>query len=113
MTPYLYAFVCVIGLTVGQLLFKSAATAWSNSTTVMDASVLLPILAAMALYGVTSLGWVWILRRIELGRVYPVMAAAFILVPLGSHFVFGERFSAQYCLGAGLIALGISVIAGA
>src|SRR5690606_41278160 len=61
------------------------------------------LLAAMMLYGITSVGWVWVLQRIELGRVYPLMALAFVLVPVASHFVFGERFQTQYFIGVALI----------
>jgi drug/metabolite transporter (DMT)-like permease len=52
---------------------------------------------------------VWLLQKIELGRIYPVMALAFILVPAGSHLVFGERFQNQYFVGVILIMLGIIV----
>ena len=64
----------------------------------------------MAIYGLTSIAWVYILRNIELGRIYPVMALAFIFVPLGSYFVFGERFNSQYAIGLILIVLGIVVV---
>jgi drug/metabolite transporter (DMT)-like permease len=37
------------------------------------------------------------------------MALAFILVPIGSHFVFGERFQLQYFVGVALIMIGIVV----
>jgi drug/metabolite transporter (DMT)-like permease len=111
MTSYFFAFLCVLGLAVGQLLFKATAIAMSQAGTIMAGSVLLPLTGALALYGITSLGWVWILQRIELGRVYPVMAAAFVLVPLGSHYFFAEKFSLQYVAGATLIAAGIILIA--
>lgn len=38
------------------------------------------------------------------------MALAFVLVPIGSHFVFGERFQPQYFVGVAIIMLGITVI---
>jgi drug/metabolite transporter (DMT)-like permease len=50
-----------------------------------------------------------LLQRVELGRVYPLMALAFALVPLGSHFVFGERFQSQYFVGVAMIVAGIVV----
>ncbi len=45
----------------------------------------------------------------ELGRVYPLMALAFVLVPIGSHFVFGERFQPQYFVGVAIIMVGIFI----
>lgn len=68
-------------------------------------------LAAVCLYGVVSLAWVWILQRLELGRAYPLMALAFVLVPLGSNLFFGERFQPQYFVGIALIIIGIVVAA--
>jgi drug/metabolite transporter (DMT)-like permease len=67
--------------------------------------------AAMVLYGVTTLVWIWVLNRSELGKIYPLMALAFILVPVGSYFIFGERFSTQYFIGVAVIALGILLTA--
>lgn len=37
------------------------------------------------------------------------MALAFVLVPIGSHFLFGERFQTQYMIGVALIIIGILV----
>jgi len=67
------------------------------------------LFSAMALYAITSIAWVWVLQKVELGRVYPLMALAFVLVPLGSHFIFGERFQPQYFAGVALIMIGIVI----
>ena len=48
-------------------------------------------------------------RPRRLGRVYPLMAWAFVLVPFGSHIVFGERFQPQYFIGVALIMAGIVI----
>lgn len=109
MMTYGAAFLCVLGLAIGQILFKISAIALHEAGTFLALKPAAALLAAMLLYGVTSVGWVWILQRIELGRVYPVMALAFVLVPLASHFVFGERFQMQYFVGVALIMVGIVV----
>lgn len=49
------------------------------------------------------------LQNIELRRGYPVMAIAFVLVPLGSHIVFGQYYHTLYFIGAAFIAPGIIV----
>ena len=69
------------------------------------------LLAALVLYGVTTLGWVWVLQKVNLGKVYPIMALAFVLVPMGSYFIFGERFSLQYVIGVAMIMFGIILTA--
>jgi drug/metabolite transporter (DMT)-like permease len=107
---YFVAVICVIGLAIGQILFKISATAITQANTVFTTKALVSLFAAMGLYAFTSLAWVWVLRKIELGRVYPLMALAFVLVPIGSHFIFGERFQQSYFFGVALIALGIIVV---
>jgi drug/metabolite transporter (DMT)-like permease len=106
---YATAFLCVIGLAIGQILFKFSAIAAIENGSYLSFRPAGALFLAMMLYGLTSLAWVWVLRKIELGRVYPLMALAFILVPLGSHLFFGERFSPQYFVGVALIMAGIFV----
>ncbi len=104
---YLVGILCVLGLAVGQILFKLSSSFLSERGSFFDLKVVVSLSVALCLYGVTSIAWVWILQRIELGRIYPIMALAFLLVPLGSHFVFGERFQSQYFVGVFFIVVGI------
>ncbi len=106
---YASALLCVIGLAVGQILFKLSAAELSHGEVLYNYKALTFFLFAVIIYGVTSIGWVYILRSIELGRIYPLMALAFILVPAGSYFVLGERFQPQYYIGVVLIVVGIIV----
>lgn len=109
MSLYVGAILCVCGLAVGQILFKTSAIALSNGSTIFSLKAAAPLAVAMLLYATTSIAWVWILRNIDLGKVYPLMALAFILVPIGSHFFFAEKFAPQYILGICLISLGIVI----
>lgn len=109
MIVYAIAFFCVVGIAVGQILFKASAAAAQYSGTFFALKPAGILLSAMCLYGVTSIAWVWVLQQTELGRVYPLMALAFILVPLGSYIVFGERFQSQYFIGVALIMIGIFI----
>lgn len=110
---YLIALSCVLGLAAGQILFKLSASAVNKAGTVFDHSAIIYFLIALALYGVTTIGWVWVLQKIELGKIYPLMALAFVVVPLASHFLLGERFQPQYFVGIALIMTGIVVSANA
>lgn len=107
MVTYVVAIICVIGLAFGQILFKVSANASQLSGSLLSLKSLAALLGAMCLYGLTSLAWIWVLQRIQLGKVYPLMALAFLLVPLGSHFVFGERFQVQYVFGVIFIMIGV------
>lgn len=109
MTTYFVALLCVLGLSVGQILFKLSSSFLTKSGSLFDAKVLLSLFLALSLYGITSIAWIWILQKIDLGRIYPIMALAFILVPIGSYFAFDERFSMQYFIGVLLISIGIVI----
>lgn len=107
---YLVAVICVIGIAAGQILFKLSAASLQRSNSFFDPSTAITLLSAFALYGITTIAWVWVLQKADLGRVYPLMALAFVLVPLGSYLVFGERFSTLYFVGVTMIIVGIVVV---
>lgn len=109
MSTYIAALLCVVGLAVGQILFKISATVLEETGSYFTFKGLGALLGAMVLYAVTSVAWVWVLQKVELGRVYPLMALAFVLVPLGSYFVLGERFQYQYYVGVAMIIIGIII----
>lgn len=109
MIPYVVGLLCVVGLAAGQILFKMSATALRDGGTFISLRVVASLLAAMCLYGVTSIGWVWALQKVELGKIYPLMALAFVLVPFGSHLFFGEHFPPMYFVGIAMIMAGIAV----
>ncbi len=106
---YIIPFCCVLGLSIGQILFKISANALLTAKSLFALQVAVPLFAAICLYGITSVAWVWALQKIELGRIYPLMALAFVFVPLGSHFIFDERFHIQYFFGIALIMIGIII----
>ncbi len=104
---YLIAFFCVIGIAAGQILFKLSAISLQRTGSFFDPNTMVTLFSAFALYGVTTIAWIWVLQKIELGRVYPLMALAFVFVPIGSHIFFGERFQPQYFMGVVMILAGI------
>jgi drug/metabolite transporter (DMT)-like permease len=104
---YVIAIICVLGIATGQILFKLSAASMHQANNFFDKRSLVILFFALALYGITTLAWVWVLQKIELGRAYPLMALAFVLVPIGSHFIFGERFNLYYVMGVVVIMLGI------
>lgn len=106
---YFIAIICVLGIAAGQILFKISASALQRTGTFLDPAAAIPLLSAFALYGTTTIAWVWVLQRIELGRAYPLMALAFVFVPIGSYLFLGEKFLPQYAVGVLMILVGIVV----
>lgn len=109
MAVQIVAVLCVVGLAIGQILFKISAAAWARTGSLFALETAKTLVVALALYALTTVAWVWVLQKADLGRVYPFMALAFVLVPFASHFVLGERFPPQYFVGVALIVIGIVV----
>jgi len=106
---YMASILCVFGLAIGQILFKLSAAALLESGTFFAIKPAAILCLAIFLYGLISVAWVLVLQNVELGRVYPLMALTYVLVPLGSAFIFGERFQSQYIFGVTIIVVGIVV----
>jgi drug/metabolite transporter (DMT)-like permease len=106
---YLIALICVLGIAAGQILFKFSAVEFNRTGSLLSTSAVIYFITAMVLYGTTTIGWVWLLQKIDLGKIYPFMALSFVLVPLASHLLLGERFQAQYFIGVAIIILGIVI----
>lgn len=104
---YLVALACVLGIAVGQILFKISANDLHKTGSLFAPSTFFMIFGALALYGITTIAWIWVLQKIELGKAYPLMAFAFVIVPIGSYIFLGERFTPQYAFGICLIVCGI------
>lgn len=106
---YVIALICVIGIACGQILFKMSALSLKKTGSFFDPSTLALLFSSFALYGIMTIAWIWVLQKADLGKIYPLMALAFVIVPVGSHLVFGERFQTPYFIGVILIMSGIIV----
>lgn len=96
----------------GQLLLKTAAERWQVAgwSWATVTSFLSPImLLALAVYGVATLLWVYVLRTVPLSAAYAMFSLAFIIVPLLSHFLLGERLAGNTLLGGAIIVLGVII----
>lgn len=95
-TYWALAFLCVVGISVGQVLFKSAATSFEAAQSIFVLRPMLVLFAALVLYAVTTVGWVFVLSKLSLAKAYPLMALAFIFVPFLSVFVFNEQIGLRH-----------------
>jgi len=101
------ALTCVLGMCVGQIMFKVSALSLNGTESIFAPKTFLLLAATMLFYVVVSFGWVLILRKSHLGQVFPFYSLAFVLVPVASYFLFGERFSISFILGSVLIIAGL------
>ena len=103
----LAALICAVCISIGQVIMKLAAVSMNDAGDAITMKTVLLVGAGFGLYGLTSIGWLVLLRYAELGKVYPFVALAFVLVPLASAFIFGEQFSTRYIIGSVLLIAGV------
>lgn len=106
----------VLALTVyAQLMMKARALAHAVATS--DANRLKYLASMLGDPGVIScfvaaalaaVFWMLAIERLEVSFAYPFMALSFVLVPLGSMLLFGERVPPIQLMGLGLIVAGVA-----
>jgi drug/metabolite transporter (DMT)-like permease len=104
-----------LGMAGGQFLFKTAALRLPAGDLAARGLALIHngwFIAAVLLYGVLSVLWVWVLTFTPLSRAYPFVAIAFTLTPILGALFFGEPLSARVVAGIGVVAVGLVMIAG-
>jgi undecaprenyl phosphate-alpha-L-ara4N flippase subunit ArnE len=77
----------------------SGPSAWINGTS----------LAALAIYGLAMLLWLWVLGRVPLTQAFAFFGLSFFIVPALAHRFLGDAVSGSTWIGAGIIAVGIVV----
>ena len=104
-----------VAMAGGQVLFKLAALRTPAGALGDRLFALVQngfFLAALLLYGVLTLLWVWILTFTPLSRAYVFIALAFAITPLAGGFLFGEPITLRLVIGIGLIVGGLVCVAG-
>ena len=105
-----------LGMAGGQILFKAAALRLPADVPFAELVFGLAqngmFVAALALYLVLSVLWVWVLTFTPLSRAYPFVALAFVITPILGGMVFGEPISLRLALGIAVIAFGLFLVVG-
>ena len=105
----------VLGAT-GQLMLRHAARVLTAPSQVGLGRWLLSvftsptILAAFVLFAVSALLWIAALRETPLTVAYPMVALSYIIIFVGSYFLFAEPITFTKLIGAALVVAGIIVI---
>ncbi len=107
---HLVAISCVLAIATGQVLFKKLAIIYSFTKTVLTLQFIGVGLVAALIYIGATIGWVWLLQFVQLSRVYPYVALSFVVVPLASVVMFGDKLNLQYAIGVILIIAGVILI---
>lgn len=116
---YLYIFLTIVLTAYGQLAIKwqvnlagpmpdhGAGRIAFFTTLLLNPWVISALVAAFA----AMLAWMAAMTRFELSHAYPFMAANFVLVGLGSVWLFNEPLTAPKIIGVALICVGLIVVA--
>ena len=105
---------CVLGIAVGQLLFKTSAASVASPSLldlVRGLAVSPLFLLALALYGSMTVLWIWILQSVPLTRAYPFFALSFIFVPVLARVALGEPIATPTAIGSVVIVAGVLIVA--
>jgi len=97
----------VVAVAIGQILFKKSAIVINELGGFLNIKFLTFISIAAILYIASTLLWIWLLRRVDLGKTYPYFALCFLIVPLVSNVVFHEPLGPRYWVGVLLISGGV------
>ncbi|MHB0951007.1 MAG: EamA family transporter [Allorhizobium sp.] len=99
-------------IATGQVLFKmTSSTAGEFSARGLAGLMLNPILiAALAIYGIGTLIWIYVLKSVPLTIAYSFMGLTFFFVPLLAQIFLGETLTLRYAFGAALIIAGLIAI---
>ena len=112
-TSVLLALLTAFFMACGQMLFKFGAENWSgNSIAEWFWSFLSNpfLMAAIFLYSLTIVIWIFVLRTLPLSIAYPLTALSYVIVPVLSYFFIHEKITLQTAIGGLFIILGIIVI---
>jgi drug/metabolite transporter (DMT)-like permease len=105
----LAALAAVLAISAGQILFKLAALAMPPQASGIPAAAWAYGATGVAIYGLATIGWIWLLRHVPLNLAYPLMALAFVIVPVGSALILGEALAARTLIGAAVIVAGVVI----
>jgi multidrug transporter EmrE-like cation transporter len=119
MLPYLFVFAVLAFTVYGQLMMKAraithAAPAGEGASRLDYLYGMLTDVGVMSCFAAAVLAavcWMLAIEKLPVGYAYPFMALSFVLVPIGSLVLFGEKLPPVQLLAIGLIVVGVSLSA--
>lgn len=112
----LLCLLVAVSMAGGQVLFKLAAQAWNRAAANGDLiSFVLspPLVGALAVYGLSSVAWMFVLRSTPLSRAYAFALLGSAIVPVLAWAMFREPLTLRYGIGFALVLLGLYLCVGA
>lgn len=106
--------IYALGMAVGQILFKQSSTSVADGISPFDGLLQILfnkwMLAALTLYGLLTVYWVWVISFTPLSIAYPFVVFSILLTSLMSNCIYGEVITARYFVGLALLLAGVVCI---
>jgi drug/metabolite transporter (DMT)-like permease len=100
----------------GQLCFKIGADRLPSKRSALgNARAILSrpwLIVGLCIYAVEVIVWLKILSEVPLSIAFPIASLNFLGVTLASATILGERVGRPQWLGAGLVTVGVAIVAG-
>lgn len=103
----------ILLLVGGQLLWK---TGMNKLDTAKGESVVTllwspHIWGGLVLYGIATVMWLYVLKKLPLSLAYPLQSLAYVLGMVAAVYLFHETVPLQRWIGAAIILIGVIVLA--
>ncbi len=105
----LLSLASTLGISIGQILFRVSAQRIDPQRLIASTLGNPWLWAGLVVYAVATLLWLQVLRTAPLSRVYPLIALAFVVVPLLDTLLLGETLRPQSLIGGAIIVVGVAV----
>ena len=105
----LLSLASTLGISVGQILFRVSAQRIDPQRWIASTLGNPWLWAGLVVYAGATVLWLQVLRSAPLSRVYPLIALAFIVVPLLDALLLGETLRPQSLIGGAIIVVGVAI----
>jgi len=69
------------------------------------------ILGGMGLYFLSAVAWTYLLTRLDVSYVQPILSLTYLVTPILAFFIVGEQIPLARWIGIGVIIIGVYIIA--
>lgn len=100
-------------IAVGQVLFKMVSLRLADTSGFFDNLFRMTIdpifITSLAIYGVGTILWIFVLKDVPLALAYSFMALTFVFVPVLAKLFLHEALPPKYIIGTVLILAGLMI----
>jgi len=110
---YVFLFCSMFFAVIGQFLLKQGIMSQElsmNFRSIISAFFSIKVFFGFFLYGISSIFWLFVLKKLPLSVAYPSLSLTYIFVVILSVFILKEPFSIQKLFGIFFIFVGVCLL---